>query len=87
MSEQVQTQAEEVKATAPEGQAEAPATPDLTISDLQAMKTIIDVACARGTFRANEMASVGNVFNRLTSFLDHVAPQAKEGAPAEAPKQ
>lgn len=71
--------------------AEAPAVeekaPDLTVNDLQALKTIIDVASQRGTFKANEMASVGQVYNRLTAFLDHIAPAAKEGAPAEAPKQ
>jgi hypothetical protein len=73
MSEQVDTQAKEVTQEAQQEQA----APDLTINDLQALKTIIDVSCQRGTFRANEMASVGQVYNRLTTFLDHVAP-AKE---------
>lgn len=66
-----------------------PASPDLTISDLQAIKTIIDVASSRGTFKAAEMAVVGNTYNRLTQFLDAVKPAEKEGkpeAPAEAPK-
>jgi hypothetical protein len=76
MSEQVDTQATEVKQDAAPETA-APAAPDLTINDLQALKTIIDVSCQRGTFKANEMASVGQVYNRLTTFLDHVAP-AKE---------
>jgi hypothetical protein len=66
-----------------------PASPDLTISDLQAIKTIIDVASSRGTFKAAEMAVVGNTYNRLTQFLDAVKPAEKEGQPeasAEAPK-
>ena len=67
-----------------------PASPDLTVSDLQALKTIIDVASSRGTFKAAEMAVVGNTYNRLTTFLDAVKPaEQKEGqpeAPAEAPK-
>ncbi len=83
MTEQVQNP--EVAQT--EGEAQTPATPDLTINDLQALKTIIDVCTQRGAFRANELASVGAVFKRLTAFLDHIAPQQKEGAPAEAPKQ
>ena len=29
-----------------------PSAPDLTVTDLQALKTIIDVACSRGTFKA-----------------------------------
>jgi hypothetical protein len=83
MTEQVQDQ---TVAQAP-AEGEAPATPDLTVNDLQALKAIIDVCTQRGAFRANELASVGTVFNRLTAFLDHIAPQQKEGAPAEAPKQ
>jgi len=84
MTEQVQNP--EVAQT--EGQnPEATATPDLTVNDLQALKAIIDVCTQRGAFRANELASVGTVFNRLTAFLDHIAPQQKEGATSEAPKQ
>jgi hypothetical protein len=87
MSEQqVEQQATEQAAT--EGQ--APAAPDLTVNDLQALKTIIDVASQRGTFKAAELASVGAVYNRLSAFLDHIAPAQKEGAqaPAEqAPQQ
>ena len=83
MTEQVQ---ETVAQEAPQAEAQAPATPDLTVNDLQALKTIIDVASQRGTFKANELASVGQVYNRLEAFLNHIAPQAKEGA-AEAPKQ
>lgn len=85
MTEQVQNQ--EVAQAAAEGEAQGQATPDLTVNDLQALKTIIDVCTQRGAFRANELASVGSVFNRLTAFLDHIAPQQKEGAQAEAPKQ
>jgi hypothetical protein len=84
MTEQVQNP--EV-ATAEGQTSEAPAAPDLTINDLQALKTIIDVCTQRGAFRANELASVGAVFNRLSAFLDHIAPQQKEGAMSEAPKQ
>ena len=89
---------EETKATnqpagAPQG---APAMgPDLTVSDLNALKTIIDVASSRGAFKAAEMAVVGNTYNRLTQFLDAVKPaegeapkqgQAPASADAEAPK-
>lgn len=83
MTEQVQNP----EVAQAETEAQTPATPDLTVNDLQALKTIIDVCTQRGAFRANELANVGAVFNRLTAFLDHIAPQQKEGAPAEAPKQ
>jgi len=67
----------------------APAQPanDLTIADLKNIGTIIDVASTRGAFRANEMATVGLVYNKLQMFLAKVAPEAKpeENKTAEAP--
>ena len=52
---------------------------DLSINDLNAMKAIIDIASSRGAFKPNEMAVVGQTYNKLTAFLDQVAKQA-EGA-------
>ena len=63
----------------------APATPDLTVSDLQALKTIIDVAQSRGSFKAAEMAVVANTYNRLMQFLDAVKPAQPEGTQTPAP--
>jgi hypothetical protein len=44
----------------------------LTLSDLAAMKSIIDIASARGTFKPNEMMIVGQTYNKLTTFLEGV---------------
>ena len=55
---------------------------DLSIADLKNLATIIDVASTRGAFRANEMATVGVMFNKLSAFLARVAPVDK---PAEQP--
>jgi hypothetical protein len=67
----------------------APTQPasDLTIADLKNIATIIDVASTRGAFRANEMATVGLVYNKLQMFLAKVAPETKpeEKKTAEAP--
>jgi hypothetical protein len=52
-----------------------PQGPDLTVTDLQNLRAIIDVACTRGAFKAAEMAAVGTVFNKLDTFLNAVAPQ------------
>jgi hypothetical protein len=68
---------EEVKAQEVPQPAEQPGT-DLTISDLNALKTIIDVATQRGAFKAAEMEAVGKVYNKLSNFLASVTP-AKEG--------
>ena len=49
-----------------------PAGPDLNITDLAAVKSIIDVATQRGAFKAAELESVGKVYNKLSAFLDAV---------------
>jgi hypothetical protein len=67
--------------TAPQQQ---PGT-DLSIADLKNLGTIIDVASTRGAFRANEMATVGAMYNKLQAFLAKVAPEQKpEDKKAEA---
>jgi hypothetical protein len=60
----------------------APAAPELTITDLQNIRTIIDAASRRGAFGAGEMAGIGGVFNKLDAFLNAVAPQQP---PADQP--
>jgi hypothetical protein len=48
---------------------------DLTVTDLNALKSIIDVASQRGAFKPNEMMTVGQVYNKLELFLAAVAKQ------------
>lgn len=55
----------------------APA-PELTINDLAAVRTILDVASQRGAFRANELEAVGKIYNKLNSFLESVTPKQEE---------
>jgi len=64
---------------------------DLSIADLKNLATIIDVASTRGAFRANEMATVGAMYNKLQAFLTKVTPEQKPAdltgaAPATAGK-
>lgn len=59
-----------------EGEEQKPA--DLNISDLVALKSIIDVATQRGAFKAAEMEAVGRTYNKLNTFLETVTKQ-KEG--------
>lgn len=49
----------------------------LSITDLAAIRNIIDVAANRGAFRAAEMRTVGEVYDRLTGFLESVVQQAE----------
>jgi hypothetical protein len=62
-------------AGAPQEQQQPAGNPELTISDLTNLRSVIDVAAQRGAFRAAEMAAVGAVFNKLNSFLEAVYPQ------------
>lgn len=56
--------------------------PELTVQDLNGLKTIIDVASQRGAFKPNEMMTVGQIYMKLEQFLAAVASQhsqAKQG--------
>ena len=56
----------------------------LSIGDLKNLSTILDVASTRGAFKANEMAGVGFLYNKLQAFLAKVAPEQKK--PEDATK-
>lgn len=63
-------------------------TPQITVSDLDSIRAIIDVAAQRGAFKAGELTQVGVVYDKLNAFLQSVVEQAKaqqeaEGANAE----
>jgi hypothetical protein len=74
MTDKVQDQAQQ-----PAGAEQAEAPAELNISDLNAMKAIIDIASQRGTFKPNEMTVVGQTYTKLTAFLEAVAKQQQEG--------
>ena len=57
--------------------------PQITISDLITIKDLINLACTRGAFRGDEMTSVGEVYDKLTGFLNTVLAAAQ----AEADQQ
>jgi len=64
---------------------------DLTVQDLNTLRTVIDVATQRGAFKANELQAVGTTYNKLDTFLSQVqkqqaeAQKAKEGEAPAAP--
>lgn len=69
-----------------QAQPEPTSAPELTIVDLQNIRSVIDVAARRGAFGGAELTSVGTVFNRLDAFLNSVtpAPVAAGAQPTEA---
>jgi hypothetical protein len=92
LKKSAKTKAPKETATAqPQAQAPQPDPTALSIGDLKNLSTILDVASTRGAFKANEMAGVGFLYNKLQAFLAKVAPEEKPEstagatAPATAP--
>ena len=63
--------------------AEAQSAPELTITDLAAIKQIIDVASSRGAFKPNEMMTVGQTYSKLELFLNAVSAAQTDQAKGE----
>jgi hypothetical protein len=59
----------------------------LTIADLASIHTLIDAACTRGAFKAPEMSRVGEIYDKLTRFLEAARQQAQEQAEQAQPPQ
>lgn len=61
--------------------------PQLSISDLQNLRAVVDLAVKRGAFGAAEASSVGAVFDRLNTFLEALAqqPQQQDETAGETP--
>ena len=52
-------------------------TPQITLADLSGLQNVLEAACQRGAFRANEMKAVGELYDRLSAFLKAVQPQVQ----------
>lgn len=71
----------------PKTETQPPAEPvQLTITDLQLLGQIIDLASRRGAFQAPELAQVGAAYNKLASFLAYVdaTTRASEKTPDDS---
>lgn len=53
--------------------------PKITMEDIVLVQRIIATASSRGAFRAEEMSSVGRVYDRVSAFVSHNAPAQEEG--------
>ena len=70
--------------TAKPAVANKPESTDLTVQDLNVIKSIIDVASQRGAFKANEMQAVGTTYNKLEAFLNIIKAQQQAAQAATA---
>ena len=59
----------------------------ITLTDLASLKNCIEIAASRGAYRAEEMTSVGHVFDRLATFLKAVEQQVSAAPEQAAPEQ
>lgn len=59
-------------------------TNQLTITDLDDLRNVIELACSRGAFQASEMQDVGTLYNKLNQFVDHLMTQAQIQAQSES---
>jgi uncharacterized protein YggE len=66
--------------TQPEMTPEAVSHPELTVTDLTNIRSIIDIAVRRGTFGAAEISGVGTTFDKLNAFINAVTAKPDDGA-------
>lgn len=59
-------------------------TTQITVADLGSLHAIVDLAAQRGAFRGAELAQVGAVFDKLTTFLEAVTAQAEAAEKANS---
>ena len=56
----------------------------LTVNDLIVIKNVFDVCSARGAFKAEEFQTVGQVYTKLSNFLNTIMPPPAEETAEDA---
>jgi hypothetical protein len=62
-------------------------TVNLAVSDLIMLQSIVQLACERGAFRAEELSQIGQCYDRLSAWLAQMQPQSPDTNQAQAPNQ
>lgn len=57
----------------------------ITVSDLETVLNIIDVASKRGAFQGNELKQVGDVYSKIQSFVTYAKTASEAAAANEQP--
>lgn len=70
MTEQVNEVTQEQATDAPK--------PELNLNDLAAIRNLIEVVTQRGAFKANELSSVGVLFDKVNAFLEAAKAQSTQ---------
>ena len=61
-------------------ESEEPAKPSLNLADLVNVIQVISTCSQRGAFKAEELSSIGGLYDRLYSFLDSTGALKKPEA-------
>jgi len=57
---------------------------NLNINDLATMANVIEICTQRGAFRANELKPIGELFDKISTFVKAAQEQAKAAEEAAA---
>ena len=60
---------------------------NLAISDLIMLQSIVQVACERGAFRAEELSQIGQCYDRLSAWLAQMQSPPEGNTQAQPPNQ
>jgi hypothetical protein len=50
----------------------------LTLTDIVSVKNLIEAASTRGAFKAHELKSVGELYEKIARFIEVSMPQVQE---------
>lgn len=50
----------------------------ITIQDLIAVRSLIEICSQRGSFKASELAAVGSLYDRLNGFLQVIEKSSQQ---------
>ncbi|ASV44145.1 hypothetical protein PBI_SCTP2_130 [Salicola phage SCTP-2] len=69
-TQEVETQNEETQ----NGGEEAP---NISLQDIVTARDVINAATTRGAFRAEELSTVGRLYDKINSFVKHHVPESQ----------
>jgi hypothetical protein len=52
---------------------------NLTVSDLKIISQLIEACSTRGVFKANELAVIGELYNKIAACLINIAKDEHQG--------
>lgn len=56
---------------------------NLSVADVAMLKQIIELASERGAFKADELSTIGSVYDRVTQWLDAITTQTEPNSESD----